>query len=436
VDWENWNRWTLRELPRLNSVILVGDASVEVLTDELRRVVLQHLPAPDALSATDARRLLVILGLAGASVARHRQEADLSLKERPNRSFAGLATGPDGMPFLEYFAALAAASRTGHPPRDCYASLVRWNGPETRVQDFGETVAVLPGSFGDPTFRTYTQDAGERAFFELLKKSEALELAANELLEPLAAGSIGILSPDASRRAVGAARLLAALIRLNQDFANRPSAHGGLSAVHFMDVFRQFAVHWRTGDLPPSGAQDPEFLRRDLLLGIDLPAYPDQVRRIFPALLDCERAALERCLGRVPLPTVLLDALGLSVSDIANAPPARLLGMARAHPQLAAWGLLLGANAKFGAVHLMLTEKYLFKPQRARDQAGRGDRALVSNRRGTTGMDEPLLVRLTRARRSHPLRAVLGLPARELAGLCGLKSIDFAGTTLPEVQLA
>jgi len=32
-----------------------------------------------------------------------------------------------------------------------------------------------------------------------------------------------------------------------------------------------------------------------------------------------------------------------------------------------------------------LTEKYLFKPQRGRDQCGIGDRVLVSNRRGTIG---------------------------------------------------
>ena len=67
----------------------------------------------------------------------------------------------------------------------------------------------------------------------------------------------------------------------------------------------------------------------------------------------------------------------------------------------------------------MLTEKYLFKPQRARDVAGVGDAPLVSNRRGTSGMEEPLLVRLTRARRHHPLRMFAMVPGPELAALGG-----------------
>jgi hypothetical protein len=58
----------------------------------------------------------------------------------------------------------------------------------------------------------------------------------------------------------------------------------------------------------------------------------------------------------------------------------------------------------------MLSKKFLFKPQRRRDEAGQGDRPLVSNRRGTTGMNELFLEKLTRARQEHllaPLRGAL-----------------------------
>ena len=58
----------------------------------------------------------------------------------------------------------------------------------------------------------------------------------------------------------------------------------------------------------------------------------------------------------------------------------------------------------------MLSKKFLFKPQYQRDLAGVGDKLLVSNRAGTTGMTETFLQRLTRARREHvlaPLRRVL-----------------------------
>ncbi len=59
----------------------------------------------------------------------------------------------------------------------------------------------------------------------------------------------------------------------------------------------------------------------------------------------------------------------------------------------------------------MLSKKFLFKPQQVRDATGIGDRELVSNRAGTTGMNESFLDRLTQARRDHalaPLRITAG----------------------------
>ena len=48
------------------------------------------------------------------------------------------------------------------------------------------------------------------------------------------------------------------------------------------------------------------------------------------------------------------------------------------------------------------------------EDAGMPDAPLVSNRTGTTGMDETLLERLTRARRDHVLAGLHRIPAREL----------------------
>lgn len=434
--WENWNQWTLTELRRLNRSILAGTDPPRVLNERLSRVVLDELPAAEAFTPQDACRVLVLLGLAGASVARHFQEADLGRKATPGESFAGLRVGAAQIPFPEYFAALAARTGTGHCARDSYASLVRWNAPRTEVVVDGAVMVALPGSFPDLSIRTYTDDPGELAFFEMLKKSEAYEVAINETLEPVADGSVDIRSAAAARRAFAATRLMAALIRYNQDFAGRTAEDGGLRTDHFMDVFRQFAVHWRPGDLPPTGAQDPEFLRRDFLLGIDYPGYDEHVLRTFPALLDSERAMLTRSMQRPPLAEVLLRAFGLEQRVLADSPPDRLRAIVREHPELAAWYLLFAANAKFGAVHLMLTEKYLFKPQRMRDHSGIGDHPLVSNRRGTTGMEESQLVRLTRARRNHPLRYFGLVPDRDLAAISGLGPFDVNAGDLPQVRFA
>ncbi|NUR62779.1 MAG: hypothetical protein HOV87_29605 [Catenulispora sp.] len=409
------DQWSTMEMPRLNRAVLSGDVGPDTFAAEFSERVLADLPEPENLRPGEARRLLVVLGMSGSSIARHYQEQDLSLKSRPKECFARLGVGPGRTPFLTYFAGLAAATRTGHSARDSYASLVRWNLPTATVEADGQIIASLPGSFPDTLVRTYTGDPGEVAFFELLKKSEAYEAAANAALEPIADGSVDVLSKEAGDRAELATRLLVALHRINLDFATRAPEDGGLRIDHFMDVFRQFAVHWEQGDIPPSGAQDPEFLRRDLLMGIDFPGYEAHVRRLFPALLGAERDALERQMGRPTLPTVLLTALGLDPARLKRMTADELRPVVRDHPQLATWYLLLAANARIGAVHLMLTEKFLFKPQRARDASGEGDRPLVSNRQGTTGMKEPLLVRLARARRRYQLQSLGQISDNELA---------------------
>ena len=414
------NRWTLTELPRLNRAILAGTQSPEALVRHLASTALIGLPLPESMRPTEANQLVVLLGLAGASVGRHYQEQDLTRKATPDRAFIPLRVGLDGIPFLDYFRRLASATGTGHPDRDSYASLVRWNAPATEVRVAGTVVTRLPGAFADGMIRTYTDDPGEVAFFALLKKSEALELAANDLLQPISEGSVDILSADATDRVRLATLALRALRRLNLDFASAPVSGGGLRSEHFMDVFRQFAVHWAAGDLPPSGAQDPEFLRRDLLLGLDFAGYERQVVRIMPTLLESDRALLTRLLRAPPLPTVLLRSLHLDRAGMTTLSAGQLRGLVSGRPELGAWYLLLAANAKFAATHLMLTEKFLFRPQRERDATGIGDRLLVSNREGTTGMGHPILEQLTRARLRHPLATLVRLPASELARLSGL----------------
>ena len=412
---QRYDQWSTTEMPRLNRAVLSGDIGPDAFAGEFSRRVLADLPDPEGLCPGDARRLLVVLGMSGSSAARHYQEQDLSLKSRPNECFSRLGVGPEKTPFLTYFARLAEATETGHSARDSYASLVRWNLPTTEVEADGRIVASLPGTFADTAVRTYTGDPGEVGFFELLKESEAYEAAVNDTLEPIADGSVDILSKEAGDRAELATRLLIALHRINLDFATRAPEDGGLRIDHFMDVFRQFAVHWELGDIPPSGAQDPEFLRRDLLLGIDFPGYETHVRRLFPALLGSERDMLERQMERRTLPTVLLAALGLDPARLEQMTADELQTVVREHPQLANWYLLLAANARIGAVHLMLTEKFLFKPQRARDESGEGDHPLVSNRQGTTGMKEPLLVQLARARKRHQLQFLGQISDNELA---------------------
>lgn len=428
--------WVLNDLPRLNRAILQDGADPAVLTVSLRDAVLPALPAAQELTAPAAQRLVVLLGLVGASVARHFQGHHPDGRATPEHAFDGLTAGPLAVPYRTYFAAVADRTGTGHCHRDTYASLVRWNVGTAEVRLDGQVAAVLPGAFDDGRIRTYTGAAAEEHFFTLVKQGEAIELAVNQRLLPLAAPRARLDDEEAAVRVRAATVLLDALRRLFVRFAGLPPERG-MPPEHFLDVFRQFAVHWSADDIPPSGALDPESLKRDFLLGLALPGYAERVRRLFPALLDDERVELERLMGRPTLPQRLADALGFDLATLPAAPPAALAGLVQRHPILADWYGLLACHARTAAAHLMLSKKFLFRPQGRRDAAGRGDQALVSNRRGTTGMTETYLERLTTARREHalaPLRAALQGKTAEIAAPPAVASAAEAARRV-EVQL-
>ena len=406
--------WGLSDLPRLNRAILIDGADPAVLQAPLQDKILPALPAPSELTPHEAQQLLVLLSFVGASVARHYQERHPDGKATPERAFDTLTVGPQALPYRTYFALLAEQTQTGHYCRDSYASLVRWNVGTIEVRFDGEVLAVLPGVFDDGRIRSYTGTAAEERFFLLVKRGEAVELAVNRQLEPLTGAGVRPDDADAVRRVRTATVLLDALRRLFVQFASLPPERS-MPAEHFLDIFRQFAVHWSPDDIPPSGALDPESLKRDFLLGLTMPEYALHVRRLFPALLTAERAALERLIAQPTLPQRLAAALEIDLAALPGADPAVLDRLVERHPALVDWYRLLGGHARAAAAHLMLSKKFLFRPQSRRDAAGQGDRPLVSNRRGTTGMTETFLERLTRARRQHLLAPLAQAVKGEMA---------------------
>jgi hypothetical protein len=402
--------WFRQELPQLNRAVLSGAPRTSVA--DAMVALLPDLPSPTTVSTRQAQQMIIGLGLAGSSVARHYQEHDPSRKQHPERAFDGLLTGPELIPFRTYFAALAEHTGTGHYGRDAYASLVIWNVPTTAVHYEGSPLAVLPG-VTDGHILSYTGDTAEQWFFELVKRGQTLELGVNTLLEPLADGDIGLASPEGLRRVRQATTLLEALRLLFLEFADvRPGR--GMQPQYFMDVFRQFATHWVAGDVPPSGALDVDAIKRDFLLGTVDEHYLRHVQRILPALLAAERTGLIRWMERPSLPDRLLATLGIDRGALAEMSSYQLEALATTHPAVSEWHRLLSGHARAAGAHLMLSKRFLFNPQRRRDEEGIGDRQLVSNRRGTTGMDESILDRLTRMRRDHAL-AVLRRTSAQIA---------------------
>jgi hypothetical protein len=427
--------WFRHELPRLNQAVLTDGAAPSTVANGVA-AMLPGLPDPATISAHEAQRLIIGLGLAGSSVARHFQEPDATRKKHPEQSFDGLYAGPYEQPFAAYFAALAARTGTGHCGRDAYASLVIWNVPTLRVRYRGHELAALAGVNDDGHILSYTGDPGETWFFELVKRGQTIELAANDQLAPLAAGHIGLTSPEGLRRVRLATTLLEALRLLFLEFAS-PTDGEGMEPRYFMDVFRQFAVAWQVGDIPPSGALDVDALKRDFLLGTADAPYRQHIQRIMPALLDQERADLDATIQAPALPVTLLREFGLDPAGLARLDPAQLTALTHAHPAIGEWYLLLSAHARAAGGHLALSKRFLFNPQRHRDETGIGDKTLVSNRKGTTGMDESVLDRLTRMRREHVLGALRAAtmadrPPNEFA-VDGVDVVSASGLTgLPE----
>jgi hypothetical protein len=407
------NDWSLHRMTAVNRAILDGRSPRDTLRHDLAETVLPHLPSPSTLTAQQAQRLVVILGLAGASVGRHHQEQAEANRAVPEQAFAGLSVGPEKQPYVSYFRQLAERTGTGHGDRDSYASLVRWNLPQAEVHWAGQRIATLASVFDDGLVRSYTAAPDETRFFGLLKASEVLEKAVNQQLLPLSDGSVDLGDEEALRRIARSVLLLDGLRELNHRFAVLPAGQG-LGVSYFMDVFRQYAVHWRAGDIPPSGAQDIEALNRDLILGIAMPSYPEHLRRLFPALLAGERALLETLLARASLPVTALRRAGTDATALTTCSESELRELVGREPVLAALHLLLNAHARVAGVHLMLSKRFLFGPQRVRDRDGTGDPGVVSNRTGTTGMDESRLEMLTRARHSHVLTPLRHLPVRLL----------------------
>lgn len=406
------DRWTLDKLPLWNESLLSGASTIPEFVTELVSGPLSLLPDPRSMSRQCAQQMIVDVGVIGASVGRHRQERDRALLNSPERAFDGVRVGHAGTPFLDYFNELAEASGTGHPARDALVSLVRWNVPGVTVRWQGETLESVPSVFYDGRIRAYMGKPAEGFLFTLLKKSEAVELAANRMLEPLATGEIRMTSGEACERMRNATGLLYVLHQMNLDFVVHSDGVGFVPDF-FIDVLRQFAIHWRPDDIPPSGAEDVEFLKRDFLLGMNFPHYDRHVERIFPALLEEDRESLRATADLPSLPDQLFAELGIAAGDLAAMSVSDMTAVAQRDPAVSLLYFLLQVNAQVAASHLMLTKKYLFKPTLQRDEADRVEAAIVSNYAGTTGMLENLLENLATARRDHLLQNFRQLP-REL----------------------
>ncbi|HVQ44478.1 MAG TPA: hypothetical protein VMT30_05935 [Candidatus Saccharimonadia bacterium] len=429
-----------RRAATLNRHILAGHVASTTFSRELVRA-LALVPDPGSFNPVEAKQAVTLLGLLGAGALRHDQERRDTFDQDPGWLLDIMRVGNGSYTFREYLGAVADRTGTGHTDRDTFASLVRWNVPTATVRWEGQPVLELPGVFGDNSTRTYTDDPNdpgapnpsEVAFFELLKLCEALEAYANQQLMQLVSGKLTPASPEGLEAAYrtatmldGIRALMAAYMRLKGKRALKPR--------HFMDVVRQFAPHWSQGDIPTTGAQDPESMKRVKILGIAYPGYNHGIVRLFPSLLEHERAEIEALLNNQPLLDVLLEATGVSLAELAHYTPAQKHAFLSDHPEIAAGCQIMVADGRLALVHNQLTQTYLFNPQRQREAdediraAAEGrppvsiDARVVSNYSGTSKMLEPHLTALAMARQDPTgLLRALGMSVAAISTAAGVR---------------
>lgn len=355
--------------------------------------------------------MTVLLGMWGSACVRHFVQQRRVQAFDTAALFDGIGVHQRG--FRAYLGQVAERTGAGHPDRDTYVSYFHWNPPTVHV-DFAGRRWSAPGVFGDGSVRTHTGDARERELLVVVKSAEVVELAVNDLIEPLLRADI----PGGERieRMTAAAALLGAVHRLFAGFTRLP-ADRRMTAEFFTDTWRQYTNHWEPADFPPSGAADTEFIARDLILGIDVPDYLSYVRRLFPALLPDGQRRLRRVMGATPLPALVLARAGLMPADLAEASPDKLLAIAEQHRELAACYLLLAENVRVATSHLDFTRRFVFDYRRARDVDGEPDTPVMSSRIGSTGIRESFLEELKNGRRRHPLVAFERVRRPALAAL-------------------
>ncbi|WP_344567154.1 hypothetical protein [Streptomyces axinellae] len=416
------DEWTLGVLPRFNQQIPTGQAHVPDMVAAMNSM-LTDMPSADTFSLLQKKQLLVLLGIWGSSAVRHSQERSPYLRDNdPSEILRNISVGGRPVTLKSYFRQLADSSATGHPYRDAYASLVRWGTPASAAFWNGEKLVELPSVFPGGPARTYTDDPGEHLILELFKRAETLERAANLVVEPLWAGSEKCSSREAQERLFIATNMLLGVHRLFLDFP-QGDARGKLTVDHFVDVFRQYAVHWEIGDVPPSGPQDVEFVSRDLMSGFGTDSYRRHVWRIFPGLLAEERDRLRNAMDRPSLPELLMTEAGVTGEQLTAASTAELSEMVRTFPSFASLFYFLNAGARLSAIHLAIAKKYLFKEIRARQRRLAEDSAVVPNDAGITGLEEKKLDELHRARHQHFLRTLSRISHADLQELSRVRPV-------------
>jgi hypothetical protein len=410
--------WIFAEFYPMNTKVLQSELTHEEMADRVNRHVLMNLPAIHELGLREAWQLLTLLGILGTSVERHVQQSvrrqSPPLSVTPGSGLALLFVNQE-QPFLEYFQALADTLH--HPHRDSFITYIEMNGPcvEVKHPATGQPMYGLGNLFEDGAFLTFTGKPEEVEFITLLKQSVGLQGAANLLIEEAMTHSDGIRSQEAIQSLTTAATFMFAIRDLIADFIRRSP----FPTDFFLDEHRQYAVRWYANRKvkASSAANDDSSLLRDLLLFTELvphregfSGFRSHVRDIYQVLLPDAVERLEQAMSSESLEVRISQELQCDLAELLTWGEDQMAALIQDHPWFAACLVLYRSQHEVSKAHFSTIMKYLVWPKRKRDKLGdlREQVTVVSNERGSTGM-EPMgiMTWLDQARAHHPL-AVLG----------------------------
>lgn len=417
--------WSLNNLPLLNEEVYTNRKSPEELAMVFNKNVLNIAPLAENVNSDDVKKLLVILGMFGSSIERHTQQYfvknELIAIERGEKAHADVLQPGKGLDlllirscqrFLNYFQEIADI--IGHPYRDSFYTFIECNGPTVEVMHpkSSKTIHTVPALFSDACFITFSDQKAEIEFISLLKKSFAIQEAANKYIEYIQKPEIRIDTFKAIEASLNASLLIHS-IKLNLIEFMRESE---FSQDFFLDILRQYACSWYPVAQylkPPSGANDYAVLHRDVMLFDNLippdgkfPGYKKHIQEVFSVLMPDAIKKLEQSMQIDSIEKKIFQILELTKPEFEQLDEAALLSLLKHSQWLVAYLEIYNAQKTLSHVHYSSIQKYLAKPKNFRD-ANRDHReavTVVSNSYGTTGMSpKGILWMLDKARANHPL---------------------------------
>jgi len=370
----NFEIWLKTSMPELNMQILAKEAKHDMLWDQIQHLV-DTFPALEQLTYTQKVRAIQYFGFAISSMERHAQDRGF-----PAGHHLASINGAESL-------LLALGEQTGYPPRDTLYTFATMNRKN---------------------MITFSGDAQEELFIDVLNQSGDLVKLAGDLIRPVTRGqmqidddqSVGLLM-RAERALEGARKQFLRYMEV----VDVETGRFALSIPFFRDVLRQFTCDWVLGGEAWTGASAAdavEFKKLDYLIGTVDDHFRQYVFDRMKYLPPHQKVEMVDDMQHPSLLDVVMKSLGLFRQELVALSEAELIERLRGLSErclefVKQYVKLAGMNGRLSATHWSLMANYLMKPT----EAGMGT-GLKERDRGTAHITFEEIVAIRDMRRLNP----------------------------------